>query len=224
MTTLIIARHGNTFAPHETPTRVGARTDLPLVEKGEEQAKRIGRYLCENNMVPDVVYTSTLQRTIKTAALAIHEIGISNPVHQLDIFNEIDYGPDENKKEADVIARIGEQAILDWDAHAKVPDGWDVDPDKVIKSWHNFAEQITGQPILSSPLSRGSSSLWDDTLKSDETVLVVTSNGIARFAPYITGDFEAFRNEHNIKLSTGALGLLKHSSEGWTVQDWNIKP
>lgn len=205
MTTLIIARHGNTFGPEDTPTRVGLHTDLPLVEKGREQAKAIGRYLRENKMIPDVVYSSTLKRTIETAEIAVKESGVSNPVFHLDIFNEIDYGPDENKDEADVIARIGEQAIEDWDEKAIVPDGWKVDPEAIKQSWFDFAEQIAA---------------FDD----NETVLVVTSNGIARFAPYITGDFDRFRAEHNIKLSTGAVGILKHEAGSWDVADWNIRP
>lgn len=204
MTTLIIARHGNTFDAGDVPTRVGARTDLPLVEKGRDQAKAIGRYLSENKMIPDAVYTSTLQRTIETARLAIKESGITNPVHQLEIFNEIDYGPDENKPEADVIARIGAQAIEAWDKDAVVPDGWEVDPQAIIKAWQGFAEQICA---------------FDD----NETVLVVTSNGIARFAPYITGDFDGFAAAHDIKLSTGALAVLKHDGAMWSVEGWNIK-
>lgn len=204
MTTLIIARHGNTFDAGDVPTRVGARTDLPLVEKGRDQAKAIGRYLSENKMIPDAVYTSTLQRTVETARLAIKESGITNPVHQLEIFNEIDYGPDENKPEADVIARIGAQAIEAWDKDAVVPDGWEVDPQAIIKAWQGFAEQICA---------------FDD----NETVLVVTSNGIARFAPYITGDFDGFAAAHDIKLSTGALAVLKHDGAMWSVEGWNIK-
>lgn len=43
--TLIIARHGNTFGPDDTPTRVGARTDLPLVESGIQQARLLGTHL-----------------------------------------------------------------------------------------------------------------------------------------------------------------------------------
>lgn len=205
MTTLIIARHGNTFGPKDTPTRVGARTDLPLVEKGREQARKLGEYIKENNMIPDVVYSSNLQRTIETATIAIHKSGISNPVYQLDIFNEIDYGPDENKIESDVIARIGEEAIKAWDKNAVVPDGWAVDPDQIIKNWTGFAKHITEHD-------------------NDETILVVTSNGIARFAPYITGNYEAFRRQYNIKLSTGALGILEFKNSAWHVKDWNIKP
>jgi len=204
-TTLIIARHGNTFGADDTPTRVGMHTDLPLVESGIEQAKAMGRYLSENRMIPDVVYTSVLQRTIQTAQIAIKESGVSNPFFKLEMFNEIDYGPDENKPEADVIARIGAQAIQDWDESAKVPDGWEVDPDQIIQNWIDFAEQI---------------SAFDD----NETALIVTSNGIARFAPHITGDFDGFRKAHSIKLATGALGILKCEDGVWTCEGWNIRP
>ena len=115
MTTLIIARHGNTVGPDDIPTRVGKHTDLPLVESGQEQAKRIGSYLQENRLIPDVVYASNLQRTQETARLSIKESGVTNPIFTLDMFDEIDYGPDENKPEADVIARIGADAIAAWD-------------------------------------------------------------------------------------------------------------
>ncbi len=205
MTTLIIARHGNTFGPEDTPTRVGARTDLPLVEKGIAQAEALGKYLNKNRMIPDVIYSSHLRRTYDTAKIAVKSSGVSNPVYQLDIFNEIDYGPDENKTESEVIARIGAEAIAAWDAHAVVPDGWEVNPQEIIKNWIDFADQIAAH---------------DD----NETVLVVTSNGIARFAPHITGDFEGFAKAHDIKLSTGALAILKHERGAWRIEEWNIKP
>jgi len=205
MTTLIIARHGNTFAKGETPTRVGGRTDLPLVDTGRTQAEKIGAYINEHRLIPDVVYASHLKRTIETAEIAIKASGFRNPVFQLDIFNEIDYGPDENKPEDEVIARIGAQAITDWNEKATVPDGWQVAPDEIIKNWHDFADQIRAH---------------DD----NETVLVVTSNGTARFAPHITNDFDGFREKYDLKLSTGAMGILKFDDNRWTVQDWNIKP
>lgn len=205
MTTLIIARHGNTFGPGDTPTRVGARTDLPLVESGQEQARKIGAWLRDNRKIPDVVYSSHLQRTQETAKIAIKESGVTNPVYALDMFNEIDYGPDENKTEDDVIARLGEQALKDWDEKAIVPDGWLVDPDQITKNWIDFADQVSAH---------------DD----NETVLVVTSNGVARFAPHITGDFEGFRANHKIKISTGALCVFEHINGQWAVKEWNLKP
>lgn len=214
MTTLIIARHGNTFGPDDTPTRVGAKTDLPLVEKGLEQAKAIGRYLKENELTPDVAYSSTLQRTKQTAEIALKTAAIPLPIYALDIFDEIDYGPDENQSENVVINRIGKEAITQWDQNAHVPDGWKVDPEKIIQNWHNFSHQIT----------KTHDTITDEILDISETILVVTSNGIARFAPHITGDFENFVQNHDIKLKTGALGILEHSQGQWRVRDWNLVP
>lgn len=204
MTTLIIARHGNTFEAGETPRRVGARTDIPLVESGREQARAIGRYLKANRLIPDVIYSSALQRAQETAKIAVKESGVSNPVFTLDIFNEIDYGPDENKTEEEVIARIGAAAVEDWNKNAIVPPGWKADAGVITKNWLDFGEQIRAH---------------DD----NETILVVTSNGIARFAPHITGDFENFCQNHSLKLATGALAILEYKS-GWTIKEWNIKP
>lgn len=205
MTTLIIARHGNTFESGEPPRRVGARTDLPLTEKGRMQARGIGLWLKENSLLPDVVYSSRLKRTIETAQLAVIESGLKQPVFQLEIFNEIDYGPDENKTEEDVIARLGAQALKDWDEQATVPDGWNTDPETIIRNWQGFADSIRAH---------------DD----NETILAVTSNGTARFAPYITGDYDSFAARHDIKLATGAVGVMKFADGQWVVGGWNIKP
>lgn len=205
MTTLIIARHGNTFGPGDTVTYVGGRTDLPLVEKGVEQAKALGRYLKDNRLIPDVVYSSLLKRTQETARIAVKESGVTNPVFPLEIFNEIDYGPDENRPADEVKARIGEAALKAWEEEALPPPGWLVDPVQIIRNWQGFADQICAH---------------DD----NETVLVVTSNGIARFAPYITGDYETFRAEFSPKLATGSLGILRHESGRWLVKEWGIKP
>jgi len=204
MTTLIIARHGNTFNKEDIPTRVGVRTDLPLVESGREQAEKIGAWLRENNHLPEITYCSELSRTRETAEIAIKACGYSQPTFPLKIFNEIDYGPDENKTEEDVINRIGHDAIDDWNNKAIVPDGWKFDPTLCIENWKNFAQHIV-----------------DD---EQDIILVVTSNGIARFAPHITNNFEAFAEKNNIKLSTGALAVLKYQDDQWQITDWNIRP
>lgn len=214
MTTLIIARHGNTFGVNDTPTRVGKHTDLPLVETGITQAKAMGRYLKQHDLIPDVVYSSTLQRTRQTAEHALKEAAITLPVYALDIFDEIDYGVDENQTEDTVIARIGQDAITAWDQSAIVPDGWQINPQEVIQNWHNFADRII----------QTQDTVTQETLDIDETVLVVTSNGIARFAPYITGDFKGFADKHPLKLSTGAIGILRYDGAAWRVMAWNEKP
>ena len=141
-TTLIIARHGNTFESHQTPTRVGGRTDLPLVASGITQAKNLGAAWLAQKIVPHVVFASGLQRTQQTANYALQQMGQSLPVQVDTMFNEIDYGPDENQPEAQVIGRLGQQALDDWDAKALVPNGWLLNPLEKIEQWQNLAHNI----------------------------------------------------------------------------------
>ncbi len=204
MTKLIIARHGNTFTAKDTPTRVGAHTDLPLVQKGKDQAIALGNHLNESGFKPDIVYSSTLMRTKYTAQLAMRTYDQDTEINELDIFNEIDYGIDENQTEETVIARIGQDAIDDWDNNATPPEGWNVNPEQIIKNWHSFAEE--------------------SSLSNNKTIFIVTSNGIARFAPYITNDFKSFSKNHSIKLSTGAFGVIELKAGKWQVTEWNTRP
>ncbi len=204
MTTILIARHGNTFEPGQQVVRVGLKTDLPLAVAGLQQAKNIGNYLQRNQINLGAVFTSTLKRTIQTAKLALQVADLELPITQLQIFDEIDYGPDEGKPENEVIDRIGKAAIDAWEQQAIVPPGWLINADEIISNWQSFAQEITA--------------LWPN-----QTVLVVTSNGIARFAPYIA-DFAKFNANNTIKLATGALGSLTNIDGKWEVDFWNLRP
>ena len=52
-------------------------------------------------------------------------------------------------------------------------------------------------------------------------VLVVTSNGIARFCLDILDEF-AF-SVPSIKLATAAFGIIKCEASGFVMTDWNVK-
>lgn len=207
-TRLIIARHGNTFGKGDTPTRVGARTDLPLVEKGFAQGRALGLRLKQDHLLPDLAFTSELTRTQQTAQAALEAANLNITTTAHPLFNEIDYGPDENKTEDDVIARIGEEAIKEWDSSATAPAGWVVDVEAIKQGWQDFAQECLNA-------------------HQGKTILIVTSNGTARFAPVLCEDAARFTAENNIKLSTGAFGVFEHNGndgEHWTITQWNEKP
>ncbi len=206
MITLIIMRHGNTFGPNDAPRRVGARTDLPLVESGRAQARALGQWLNDNGFHPDRIYTSQLQRTIETAKLALEEAGIDSTggITPLALFNEVDYGPDENKTEAEVIARLGSKALENWDKQAIVPQDWAFNPEACKAGWMDFADGLVADQVT--------------------CALVVTSNGTARFAPYITGDFETFQETYPLKMATGAASVFVFENGCWLCREWNVKP
>jgi 2,3-bisphosphoglycerate-dependent phosphoglycerate mutase len=205
-TVLLIARHGNTFDPGETVRRVGGRTDLPLSASGRLQAEKLGHYLYTHGLQPAGLYTSTLARTQHTAALAMQAAGWALDSQALALFDEVDYGVDENQPESAVLERLGAAALAAWEAEAIVPPGWCVDPAAIIKHWHNFAETLR-------------------MTQNGQTSLVVTSNGVARFAPHITGDWAGFCAQHQPKMATGALSILRHTpAAGWQIAAWNIRP
>ena len=213
ITRLIIARHGNTFTPDQTPTRVGARTDLALTE--QERAKNIGRYIKAKGWTPSAVYSGPLKRHKQTAMLACAVMQF--PPLQIQVnhnFNEIDYGPDENQTEAQVIARLGQgddekgQAVIEaWNANADVPPGWHVNVPEMKQHWVEFAAQQREQ-------------------HQGQTVLLISSNGVMRFSPAITGDFEGFVAQHDIKVPTGGVCVFEYCSDlpGWRAVEWAVKP
>lgn len=206
---IIIARHGNTFRSGETPTRVGAKTDLPLVE--ELRGRSIGLYLKSKGIIPDVVYASPLLRAKRTAELAVEELDIKREVIEIDSFTEIDYGIDENQTEETVRLRLGNgneekgrEIIALWDKEAIVPEGWKVNPQQIIDTWLQFAE---------------------NNISEGETVLIVSSNGVIRFAPYLTGDFNKFITEFDIKVATGGVSIFEKENDDspWECTEWNTK-
>jgi len=204
-TRIIIARHGNTFTKDQTPTRVGGRTDLPLVE--EERGTLVGQYLADKGWIPDKVWAAPLKRTMKTAELAVKAMGLDCQIEKDDSFREIDYGPDENKTEDAVIARIGQEAIDKWNAEAIVPDGWKVDVQGTINAWMKLGDKVFAE-------------------YKNKNVLVVSSNGVIRFAPYLTGDFAAFSQKYNIKVGTGCVCVFEKEDgdKNWRCVEWNVKP
>ncbi len=191
---LLIARHGNTFEPGDRVLRVGRGTDIPLSNSGKEQAKNLGEYLFHHHRDIQAVYTSTLKRTLLTAGIILSTMHLEVHITPAAIFDEIDYGPDEGKPESDVIARIGTEAIKNWEDNNVVPTGWNVDPEKITENWREFAND-------------------KEKKFPDQLILVVTSNGIARFAP-----------EHNIKLKTGAVSYLTVENGHWTCIYSNRRP
>jgi len=104
---------------------------------------------------------------------------------QVEFLTEIDYGVDENKPEADVVARLGREAIDLWDEKAIPPDGWAVEPAELIESWKNFLSEQA---------------------QHKEDALVVTSNGIARFT---LDAVDEIATDAPRKLRTAAYGVIE---------------
>jgi probable phosphoglycerate mutase len=222
MSKLVIARHGNTFRLNETPTRVGARTDLCLVEK--EKSINVAKYLMSMEIYPNRIYSSPLKRTMETAEIIKQEMGLAVDIIEAHEFKEIDYGPDENRTEDDVMLRLGERyahehninekeehvlrklgkVIIElWDEKGIVPYDWIVDVPSIKRSWKNLA----------------------NSLDDNDIALIVTSNGIIRFSPCILNEpYESFYDRNTIKVSTGGICIYESvNNVKWNLSAWNVK-
>ena len=195
---LYIVRHGNTFETGDVVTRVGGRTDLKLSPSGEAQAHALAQHFVDRHVAFASARSGPLKRTRRTAAVILGA-QIGAPELTTDLFlREIDYGPDENRPEAEVIARIGAAALAAWEHEAIPPSDWRVDPAAVIGNWQETFSELRG---------------------AEGAHLIVTSNGIARFALLAAGAARA-----DGKLATGAYGVIELGASDETVSGWNIRP
>lgn len=198
MSHFVIVRHGNTFEAGEPPRRIGARTDLPLTAAGRAQAEALGRHFAARDLQFTRVITGPLSRARDTARLLLPFLETRPPVETASFLNEVDHGPDENQPEDAVLARIGAEALRRWDEEGLAPPGWRVDRDMRLAAWHRlFAETPT-----------------------DGQVLLVTSNGAARFALIAAGLARG-----GLKLRTGAWGIIETGRDGaLRLVEWDRRP
>lgn len=200
-TRIIICRHGNTFDKGDVVLRVGARTDLALSESGKVQIEKLKQFFHPDRSTFkfDRAFCSTLRRT-RESAQKILEGSHPASLKQKAFLKEIDYGIDEGRPETDVITRLGAAAITEWDTTAIVPDGWHVDPEQIRANWKTFLKEMSETP---------------------GDVLVVTSNGIARFCLDVVDEIVC--EIPSIKLSTAAFGIVTCASNQIQMTKWNLK-
>ena len=203
--TLYIVRHGNTFEAGETPRRVGARTDLPLVDSGRDQARALGQWFAANGIQFDAAFTSPLRRTRETAAYLLAPQADPPRLEPADWLAEIDHGPDEDQPEAVVVDRIGAEALSAWETDGVAPRDWVVDAEARRAAW---------QRLFDVP-----------STARDRTLLLVTSNGAARFAlladPGLHAQAKALPS---LKLRTGAFGQIVVNASGLHLAEWDCRP
>ncbi len=200
MARLFVVRHGNTFDAGDVVTRVGGRTDLPLSNSGRGQAARLAAHFAKTAFA--AALASPLERTRATARTILSVRTDAPALLVRPFLREIDYGPDENQPEEAVVARLGEVALKAWDTDGIVPEGWLVDPAAIRDGWRALLAEIAALP-------------------DDANVLVVTSNGTARFLPDVVDEKPAGLDR---KLKTGAWGELFVAPAASRIVAWNLRP
>jgi len=118
--TLVLLRHGE--STWNAKNLFTGWVDVPLTDKGRDEAVAGGEQLVEAGLLPDVVHTSLLRRAITTCHLALdvadrHWI----PVRRSWRLNERHYGALQGLNKAETAARHGEEQTKIWRRSYDIP-------------------------------------------------------------------------------------------------------
>lgn len=119
MVKLVIMRHGESEANRD---RIFTGwTDVPLTEKGIQQAHDAGRLIAETGLIFHDLHTSMLYRAIKTAHIVLEETKqLYIPEHKSWRLNERHYGALRGQNKDQVKAEVGEAQVKLWRRSFKV--------------------------------------------------------------------------------------------------------
>jgi 2,3-bisphosphoglycerate-dependent phosphoglycerate mutase len=111
--TLILLRHGQ--SDWNEKNLFTGWVDVPLTEQGRAEAKRAGELLKENDLLPEHLFTSRLQRAIVTSNIALESAGRT----WVDVtrdwrLNERHYGALQGKDKSETLKQYGEEQFMLW--------------------------------------------------------------------------------------------------------------
>jgi broad specificity phosphatase PhoE len=201
---ILLARHGNTFGPDDKVVWAGARTDLPLVAFGHQQAERLGQAIAAMGVQLDHIYAGPLLRTKETASGIAAVLGLDpDRVSIVDTLREIDYGLWEGRSNDEIKAEYGSTEIDDWQKRSIWPQdyGWSPDEAGILANWDALVQRITTEG------------------DNESASLVVSSNGIFRIVAKGLG-----LAAEDAKMGTGCLSQLSVSNGKFSIDFWNRAP
>jgi 2,3-bisphosphoglycerate-dependent phosphoglycerate mutase len=111
MAVLVLVRHGE--SQWNLENRFTGWVDVPLTEKGREEARRAGEKIRQLRF--EQAYTSVLQRATETLDIVLKVIGQEGiPVAYDQALNERHYGDLQGLNKAETAAKFGKEQVHIW--------------------------------------------------------------------------------------------------------------
>lgn len=104
---VLLVRHGKSIWNHDS--KFTGWTNIPLVEEGRKESIRIANCLIKNNLIPDIFFSSVLQRSLETANIIKNEVNENAIVHTSWRLNEKHYGTLEGLQRKYIRNEYGEK-------------------------------------------------------------------------------------------------------------------
>ena len=115
---LILVRHGESIWNKEN--KFTGWTDVPLSEKGINEAIEAGKILKKNGYTFDVAYTSVLKRANDTLDYILDELNLNIPIKYSWRLNERHYGALQGLNKDETREKYGEEQVRLWRRSANV--------------------------------------------------------------------------------------------------------
>ncbi len=108
--TLVVMRHGESTWTDPSVNRFAGWVDVPLTQRGREQAAHAGTLLKSAGLKPEICFTSLLRRSITTANIALDAANrLWIPVERTWRLNERHYGALQGQTRPAMRRRYGEE-------------------------------------------------------------------------------------------------------------------
>jgi len=223
---IVLIRHGESTWNQES--RFTGWTDVPLAEKGVEEAHLGGQMLKKEGYTFDIAYTSVLKRAIKTLWIVLDELELQwIPTFKSWRLNERMYGALQGLNKSETAAKHGEEQVKIWRR------SYDIAPPKLTEDDPRYPgndprykdlnkEQIPFTECLKDTVERFLP-LWHETIvpsiKAGKRVLIAAhGNSIRALVKYLDNVPESEIVELNIptgiplvyELDATTLAPLKH--------------
>jgi 2,3-bisphosphoglycerate-dependent phosphoglycerate mutase len=127
MSSLVLIRHGQ--SQWNLENRFTGWTDVPLSERGREDAVRSGNALKERGWTFDLAFTSRLLRAADTLDIILDTMSFTIPIMADSALNERHYGSLQGLNKAETAERYGQEQVTLWrrDYFTRPPNGESVE-------------------------------------------------------------------------------------------------
>ncbi|MFC2704955.1 MAG: 2,3-diphosphoglycerate-dependent phosphoglycerate mutase [Olsenella profusa] len=113
--TLVVMRHGESTWTDKAQNRFAGWADIPLTERGRDQARHAGELIRDASIRPDAAFTSLLRRSIETCDIVLDVVDrLWVPVIRSWRLNERHYGSFQGEARPAMRERYGEELFTTY--------------------------------------------------------------------------------------------------------------
>lgn len=225
MKKLILIRHGESV--WNKLNLFTGWTDVDLSENGKVEAFNAGKLLKEENVLPQMCFTSYLKRAVKTLNNVLDAMDMDwLPVEKSWRLNEKSYGAIQGLNKADTAAKYGDEQVKIWRRSFDVqPPALDMNDAKSPRQDPRYAELTDEQIPLTESLKDTIARLmpyYNDVImksfeKYDQVMVVAHGNSLRGIVKELRGMSDSEILEFNIPTAVpyvfefdDDMNLIKH--------------